>query len=421
MNKKKRNIAIAGICTAVLSATGIGVYFGIAEGDVSQVKTAEKQSIQKQEKNPFQAKEKKTSPFQKKEASTKNPFQEDRIIAYDTGQLFENNHPTKAVKNQQEKTAALTELTNQVTEAKKKQATVIATAIDNTPVKKNIEPVATIDPTPEEPKDTPTPEPIPTPIPTPVPEPTPDPTPIPEPTPDPIPDPEPNYEAYLTVPESITIHALSSFDIQDYATATNEKGEDITSQITSTAVDTTQLGTQSIHVEVTNHGVVVSMDIIVHVVNAAPTLTGVEDKVISVTEAFDPLQGVMAEDTEEGDLTSHISVVGEVDTQTPGEYTLEYSVKDRFGEETKKTITITVQAEAPTFIGITDVEIPVGTIFDPREGVEVQDIYGMIEYTVTGEVDTTIPGVYMIEYQATNQYGVETTQKRQITVTESVK
>ncbi|HHP8973433.1 TPA: immunoglobulin-like domain-containing protein [Listeria monocytogenes] len=415
MNKNTRKLAIAGLCTAVLSATGVGVYLGTAEGNHPSVKTAENKISQKEKKNPFQSSKKTPAPFQKKEVSPTNPFEQEEWVAYDTESLFDDSE-TGTAQNQQEKTQALTQLSNQVAEAKKKQETNLAMATDTTPAENTVATVANVEPTPE-----PIINPTPNPTPIPVPEPTPDPTPIPDPTPEPKPDPEPTYEAYLTVPESITIHALSSFDIQDYATATNEKGEDITSQITSTSVDTTQLGNQTIHVEVANHGVVVSMDVPVQVVNDAPTLTGVEDKVLPVTEAFDPLQGVMAEDMEEGDLTSSITVVGDVDTQTPGEYTLEYSVKDRFGEETKKTVTMTVQAEAPTFYGITDLEIPVGTTFDPREGVEVQDNYGNIEYTVTGEVDTAVPGVYTIEYQAMNQYGVETTKTRQITVTESVK
>ncbi|MGL6184468.1 MAG: glycosyl hydrolase family 18 protein [Clostridium chrysemydis] len=77
--------------------------------------------------------------------------------------------------------------------------------------------------------------------------------------------------------------------------------------------------------------------------NAAPTFSGIEDKTINLGDSFNPLEGVKANDKEDGDLTSKIEVTGKVDTSKSGKYTLTYKVSDSEGLETTKTRTITVK------------------------------------------------------------------------------
>ncbi|MGL4773910.1 MAG: glycosyl hydrolase family 18 protein [Clostridium sp.] len=77
--------------------------------------------------------------------------------------------------------------------------------------------------------------------------------------------------------------------------------------------------------------------------NAAPTLSGVEDKTINLGDEFNALAGVTANDKEDGDLTSNIEVTGNVDTSKAGKYTLTYKVTDSEGKTTTKTRTITVK------------------------------------------------------------------------------
>lgn len=395
VKKKTRNLAIAGLCTAALSSAGIGVYLGVVQGEPAKVTTSEKKVQTKKNDNPFATTKKEVSPFDKVEKDLNNPFATTSETASKYAELFKES--TFAGLNiDKEKEVALGQLNELVKEEKDKKAPVIA--INS--------------PTPE--PENPTPIPIPTPVPVPTP------TPVPDPVPTPIPDPEPEYEyeAHLNVPDTIRIHALASFDIQSYASATDENGNDISDQITSTSVHTDQLGNQNIEVVVINHNVTERKTVVVEVINDAPQLKGLESKTIKINDPFDKLQGVQATDTEEGNLTNKIQVEGEVDTETPGEYTLQYTITDRFGAEDKQTITIKVVAEKPTFTGIEDKEIHVGDIFDPREGVQVQDVYGTVDYTVTGEVNTAIAGVYSLEYQAINQYGATTNQTRQITVTE---
>lgn len=78
--------------------------------------------------------------------------------------------------------------------------------------------------------------------------------------------------------------------------------------------------------------------------NNAPVIN-VTDSSIYVGDEFDALSGEtsgVATDKEDGDLTSKIEVVGNVDTTKVGKYTVTYKVTDSEGATTTKTITVTV-------------------------------------------------------------------------------
>lgn len=78
--------------------------------------------------------------------------------------------------------------------------------------------------------------------------------------------------------------------------------------------------------------------------NNAPVIN-VTDSLIYVGDEFDALSGEtsgVATDKEDGDLTSKIEVVGNVDTTKAGNYTVTYKVTDSEGATTTKTITVTV-------------------------------------------------------------------------------
>lgn len=78
--------------------------------------------------------------------------------------------------------------------------------------------------------------------------------------------------------------------------------------------------------------------------NNAPVIN-VVDLSIYVGDKFDPLSGAtsgVATDEEDGDLTSKIEVVGDVDTTKAGNYTVTYKVTDSQGATTTKTITVKV-------------------------------------------------------------------------------
>ncbi|MGL5068937.1 MAG: immunoglobulin-like domain-containing protein [Sarcina sp.] len=80
-------------------------------------------------------------------------------------------------------------------------------------------------------------------------------------------------------------------------------------------------------------------------VNAKPTLSGVLDKTIKVGDSFDALAGIIANDKEDGDLTSKIKVLGNVDASKAGKYELTYSVTDSKGQTTTAKRIITVKSD----------------------------------------------------------------------------
>lgn len=77
------------------------------------------------------------------------------------------------------------------------------------------------------------------------------------------------------------------------------------------------------------------------------TLTSSSDQ-ITVGDTFDPLVGIQAYDKEDGNLTTHIKVTGEVNTQKAGRYQLTYRVEDKDGNVTTFTRIITVVEKQST-------------------------------------------------------------------------
>lgn len=85
--------------------------------------------------------------------------------------------------------------------------------------------------------------------------------------------------------------------------------------------------------------------------NEPPVIAG-EDLTVTEGDVVDLLEGVTATDPEDGDITGSIEIVddGGFDANTPGTYTIEYSVTDAGGQTVTytRTITVTEQAVEPT-------------------------------------------------------------------------
>ena len=78
---------------------------------------------------------------------------------------------------------------------------------------------------------------------------------------------------------------------------------------------------------------------------AGPMIYGIDDVTIETGTAFDPLEGVTVNDLREGPIDiSEVTVNGEVDVTTHGEYTLTYLVFDSIGNLTVKHRVVTVVA-----------------------------------------------------------------------------
>ena len=84
-------------------------------------------------------------------------------------------------------------------------------------------------------------------------------------------------------------------------------------------------------------------------VNHIPTISA-EDKVLTVGDTFNPLDGVTAYDEEDGaiTLTEANIIANDVDTQKAGTYSVTYKVTDSQGAFAVKTITVVVKEKAVT-------------------------------------------------------------------------
>lgn len=73
------------------------------------------------------------------------------------------------------------------------------------------------------------------------------------------------------------------------------------------------------------------------------SFSGVEDLTISSGESFNPKDGVRAIDVDGTDISNQLYISGEVDNETPGEYTIAYAVFDSFGDPVLAARTVTVE------------------------------------------------------------------------------
>ncbi|EBF5125485.1 DUF5011 domain-containing protein [Listeria monocytogenes] len=146
--------------------------------------------------------------------------------------------------------------------------------------------------------------------------------------------------------QSVSLDA--SFDPLENVSAYDAEEGDITASIhiVSNNVDTSTEGTyQVVYSVVDGYGKAAQEVTIQITVNNDLPVIMATDKVISVGETFDPLEAVTASDRQDGDLTSAIRVLrNEVDTTTPGTYSVTYEVTDHNGGTATKTVIITVEA-----------------------------------------------------------------------------
>jgi peptide/nickel transport system substrate-binding protein len=154
-------------------------------------------------------------------------------------------------------------------------------------------------------------------------------------------------------------------------------------------------------------------------VNHPPVINGVNEEVtININDPYDPLDGVYAIDTEDGDLTSGLTVVGDYDNTTQGNYTFAISVTDSDEETTTKSVTLTVEDpysdnESPVLSGVTFYLFVYGETFDSAAsniGITALDAEdGDLSASIVvdeGDLDLTTAGTYFVTYTVTDSLGV---------------
>jgi lipoprotein-anchoring transpeptidase ErfK/SrfK len=78
--------------------------------------------------------------------------------------------------------------------------------------------------------------------------------------------------------------------------------------------------------------------------NKKPTIKGAKNITVPCGEEANLLNGVKATSTAGTDITSKLTVEGEVDFNTPGDYVIHYTVTDAIGRTRTKKVTVTVNA-----------------------------------------------------------------------------
>ncbi|QWG42478.1 DUF5011 domain-containing protein (plasmid) [Bacillus mycoides] len=247
----------------------------------------------------------------------------------------------------------------------------------------------------------------------------------------------PDMEPKLTVPVEATINVGDKFNPLSGVKAIDNEDGDITSKVTVDGnVDTSKPGTYELTYKVTDskgHTVTAKQTVTVkqkvEPKDEDPVLTVSAEATINVGDKFNPLSGVKAIDNEDGDITSKVTVDGNVDTSKPGTYELTYKVTDSKGHTVTAKQTVTVKQkvepkdEDPVLTVSAEATINVGDKFNPLSGVkaidnEDGDITSKV--TVDGNVDTSKPGTYELTYKVTDSKGHTVTAKQTVTVKQKV-
>lgn len=234
----------------------------------------------------------------------------------------------------------------------------------------------------------------------------------------------------ITEATNKTAYLGYSFDAKSGVKATDNADGTITSKIKVTGqVNTKKEGTYKLKYSVTDKGKntrTVTRVITVKKDKEKPKITGATNKSIYKGYSFDPKTSVTATDNVDGNITSKITISGKVNVNEAGIYKLQYTAKDKTGNKTTVTRTITVKKDMtkPQITGAGDKIMNYGTSFDPKSGVKATDnIDGTItsKMTITGSVNVRKVGTYKLVYSIKDKTNNKTTVTRKINVVDKVK
>ena len=224
------------------------------------------------------------------------------------------------------------------------------------------------------------------------------------------------------------------FSVMDGVSASDHEDGDITGSVIveSSNVDTNTVGSYQVTYRVTDSQGASSTKTIAVIVNPKmeeinwiPVISA-NDKVLTVGDVFNVMDGVSASDHEDGDVTGSVVVESSnVDTNTVGSYQVTYRVTDSQGASSTKTITVIVNPkmealnEVPV-INAVDKILTVGDTFDVKKDATASDaedgnLTDKIE-VIRNEVDTGKAGTYEVTYKVTDSQGASSTKTILVTV-----
>lgn len=229
-----------------------------------------------------------------------------------------------------------------------------------------------------------------------------------------------------------------AFNPLDYAKATDQKDGALAVKVDFSDVNPDVTGSYSVTYSATNSaGTTEIKTITVTVVERKATIVAENQVVYEGQEVTsDMILGwATATDPVDKDLTVLYAVVAgdgvsnTIDTSVAGStHTVEYSVTNSAGNETKKTITVTV-VEREVSIDAVDQTVEVGTKVTndmilgwakASDSVDGDNIALKDFKVLDGPIDTTKPGTFTIEYSYTNSLNKTVTKTITLTVVDSL-
>ncbi|MGX4601718.1 immunoglobulin-like domain-containing protein [Faecalimicrobium sp. JNUCC 81] len=218
-------------------------------------------------------------------------------------------------------------------------------------------------------------------------------------------------------------------DLLEDVVATDIEDGNITNKIVvnDSLLDLSKEGTYKVTYIVQDsdyNSVMKTVDVIV-LSNDEPIIRGASNKTIKINEvdSFNKLDGVIAEDNQDGIITDRITISGEIGKPSPGSnktYKLTYSVTDNHKNTTRVVREITVTNQFPTISGLNEVEIRKGKNFDLKNGITAHDEEdgNITKNIVLPKTDITKLdlGKHSIEYTITDSDGNTTKETRVVNV-----
>jgi len=164
------------------------------------------------------------------------------------------------------------------------------------------------------------------------------------------------------------------------------------------------------------------------VTNNKPIITLTSENPITIyqNQSF-VAPSISAIDDEDGDITDQIIITGTVDTSLIGNYTINYNVTDSEGLAADEvSLTVNIIADIPpalTLIGEDPLTVLQGQPYiEPgATAIDVEDGDISTAISITGSVDTNIPGAYILTYRVTDSFGNTSEINRTVNVTENLK
>jgi len=154
--------------------------------------------------------------------------------------------------------------------------------------------------------------------------------------------------------------------------------------------------------------------------NIAPTITlkGDNPTRLVVGESYNEAGVVVTDDR---DSNINVTIDSNVDTSTAGEYTVTYTATDLASNISTLTRTVTVVEEDTTpptieLLGGNPMSIKKGSSYIEEGAIVTDNVDNSVELVISGSVDTTTEGSYILTYQATDRFGNSEKSIRKVTV-----